>query len=109
MPKRKLLKKLFSILFLLIFFAKMVITLAPLIVNQFDRDTMNAVIMQLEIENNAKGSDTSKELLKDYIYTISSSNFTSLLQNLIKNPTAASDANHRCTFFPSVPTPPPNV
>lgn len=88
----------------------MMITLSPVIVKHFDRDIMNAVIMQLEIENNAKGSsDISKELVKDYLYSSADDIFSRVLQCLIATPSVDDEAAHLRTFFPSVPTPPPNV
>jgi hypothetical protein len=101
--------KVFSNIFLFIFFVKMMITLTPLIKNHFDREIMNAVIMQLEIENNAKGgSDTSKELFKDYLFSLTNSNFSRVLQCLIATPSVDNEDAHLRTFYPSVPTPPPN-
>ena len=51
-------------MFLFIFFAKMVISVAPMITVQFDSDVVNAVIMQLEIENHStKGADQVKDSL----------------------------------------------
>lgn len=110
MPKREYYKRLFSNIFLFIFFAKMMITLTPLIIKHFDREIMNAVIMQLEIENNAKGgSDISKELFKDYLYSAINDNFSRVLQCLIATPSFDNEDAHLRTFYPSVPTPPPNV
>jgi hypothetical protein len=110
MQNREYSKKIFSYIFLFIFFAKMMITLSPLIIKHFDREIMNAVIMQLEIENHAKGgSDMSKELFKDYLYSATESTFLRTLQCLIAAPSVDNEAAHLRTFFPSVPTPPPNV
>ena len=110
MQKREFSKKVISHIFLFIFFVKMMITLSPLIIKHFDRDVMNAVIMQLEIENNAKGgSDLSKELVKDYVHSAVNDNLARVLQSLTPTPFVDNEDAHLRTFYPSVPTPPPNV
>lgn len=87
----------------------MMITLTPLIIKHFDREIMNAVIMQLEIENNTKGgSDMSKEF-KDYLYSAAKDDVSRILQCLIAIPSIDNEDAHLRTFYPSVPTPPPNV
>ncbi|MBC7915560.1 MAG: hypothetical protein H7Y07_15725, partial [Pyrinomonadaceae bacterium] len=63
---KEIAKKLFSILFLSIFLLKMVISVAPLIISHFDKQAVNAVIMQLEIENNAKSNDAKESAVKEY-------------------------------------------
>ena len=106
--RKQIYKRAFSIIFLFIFFAKMVITIAPFIIKQFDRATVNAVIMQLEIENNGKGSDISKELVKEYLAAVHNCDFLRPVQFIISTPFSDDDIAHFRTYYPSVPTPPPN-
>jgi hypothetical protein len=106
--RKRIYKRLFSIVFLFIFFAKMVITLAPFIIKQFDRATVNAVIMQIEIENNGKNLDMSKELVKEYFTAIHTCDFLRPVQYLEATPFTDDEDTHLRTFYPTVPTPPPN-
>lgn len=107
--KKVIAKKVISILFLSIFVSKMVIAVAPLIIAHFDSRTVNAVIMQLEIEH-SKPADGKESSLKEYIaltsysYTILSPAWT--LFSLTVN---RGHDKHHPPFYPSVPTPPPNV
>lgn len=108
--KKELARVIFSGLFLFIFFVKMVISIAPLIVKHCDKKSINAVIMQLEIENNTKESDQAKEKVeKDYVnplkFLVLDSRFTQSLES--KTPTF-NDMGHKQSFYPAVPTPPPN-
>ena len=45
-------RKIYAKLFFAIFFAKMVISTAPIFVHDFDREALLQVVLQLEIENN---------------------------------------------------------
>lgn len=102
-------QKLYGILFLSVFFIKMVICVAPLIVNHFNSDTVNAAIMQLEIENDSKAEvkeTTVKEffLLGDFDFKIH------YLQRIeFPSSTRMAQDKHVQPFPPPVPTPPPNV
>lgn len=108
--KKDIAKKLFSILFLSIFFLKMVISVAPLIIAHCDRQTVNAVIMQLEIENNAKSNDVKETSVKEY-FTLSSFGFTLLhpIQLILTSMISVDHDKHVQAFYPPVATPPPNV
>jgi len=103
-------KKLFSILFLTIFFSKMVISIAPIIIAHFDPCSVNAVIMQLEIENDAKPTDIKEMSVKEYL-TVTSYSVPLVNPVLILTTMTGNDdhAKHLQPFYPSVPTPPPNV
>ena len=108
--KKALANKIFSILFLGIFFIKMVICVAPIIVAHFDKKSVNDVIMQLEIEHSAKESETKQVSVKEYLsiisYAVYSPNHVLIMQaELI----SANHAKHARSFYPSVPTPPPNI
>jgi hypothetical protein len=108
--RKGVVKILFSILFLFIFFTKMVISVAPLVIAHFDKQAVNAVIMQLEIENNAKSNDVKENTIKEY-FTISGFGFTVLhpTQIILAAMISADHDKHVQAFYPPVPTPPPNV
>jgi hypothetical protein len=107
--KKEVGKFFFSILFLSIFMVKMVISVAPLIISHFDKKAVNAVIMQLEIENNAK-SDVKETSVKEY-FTLGSFGFTLLhpIQLVLTSMISIDHDKHVQAFYPPVPTPPPNV
>ena len=101
-------KRLFSFIFLFIFFVKMGIAVAPLIAITLDAKSVYAVIMQLEIEHSTS-TDKGKETVKEYcsnFFAASSPESTLLLTGAQMIP---EDADHFYAFYPSVPTPPPNV
>lgn len=102
--------KLFSVVFLIVFFSKMAITIAPLIVAQFNSESVNAAIMQLEIEHNTKPTDVKEISVKEYL-TITSYSLAIQGPEILLETTAGNDdhAKHIQAFYPSVPTPPPNV
>ena len=108
MRNKLIFKKLFSCIFLFIFFVKILITLTPLITEHFDPKTMHAIIMQLEIEN-SKGEDTTKDSLKkEYVGEISLADFSRFHHHSNSIEFTDDEDNHLRTFYPSVPTPPPN-
>lgn len=105
-------KLVISIIFLSVFTIKMGLSIAPLILT-IDKETVNAVIMQLELESQAKeANDTVKDmnkfvkkgsdLLHDYQFNL---NPLSTECNLRYYTKARPYIN---SFFPSVLTPPPN-
>jgi hypothetical protein len=104
---KELNKKVFSFIFLSIFFVKMVITVAPLIAITLDAKSVYAVIMQLEIES-AQGSDKMKETVKEYFQNSPSINLAGSQQLLTSRADIPDDDGHFRSFYPSVPTPPPN-
>lgn len=101
--------KLFSILFLSVFFIKMVICAAPLVISQFNKQTVNAAIMQLEIENETK-AEVKETVVKDY-FILGNCTFGIQYSLLIVFPseTRMSQDKHVQPFPLPVPTPPPNV
>ena len=103
-------KRVFSIIFLTIFMLKMVISLAPFIVAHFSQITVNAVIMQLEIENNSKTTDIKEITVKEY-FTQNYYGFALAHQVPLILPSMISfdHDKHVQSFYPPVPTPPPNV
>ncbi|WP_069659195.1 hypothetical protein [Arcticibacter eurypsychrophilus] len=107
--RKALAKRLFSIFFLSIFLSKMVISIAPLIIAHLDSKSVNSVIMQLEIEH-PKSVDVKDSAIKEFLnlHTLS---ITPLNPLLILMPVIViSDHDkHIRSFYPVVPTPPPNV
>lgn len=102
-------KKLFSVIFLTIFFCKMVISIAPFIVAHFDSKSVNAAIMQLEIENHGKTLDVKESQVKEYLSVTTHSQFVTHPVLLFDSSSGNNDlAKHLQPFYPPVPTPPPN-
>src|SRR6476661_10823154 len=100
-------KGLFSYIFLFIFFAKMVISVAPLIAKSFDKEAINAVIMQLELEHNAKEVEVEKKMGKEIGSDLFAFNFEQPILHLQKENYYPVDVRHDQHYFPAVPTPPP--
>lgn len=101
----------FSFVFLFIFFAKMVISIAPLIATHFDSKVVNAVIMQLEIETHSSTStDHAKDSLTkgEWLSGIFKFNFEQPQTLIAIKRYLAMQDFHIEAFYPSVPTPPPN-
>ena len=104
-------KKLFSYVFLFVFFAKMVISVAPMVTIHMDSEVVNAVIMQLEIENHStKGSDQAKDSLNkgEWLSGLSKFKFCSPQVDIISKLNTLLRDYPIQAFYPSVPTPPPN-
>lgn len=99
----------YSILFLGVFFVKMALSAAPLIVSHFDKKTVNAVIMQLEIENHAKSSDVKETSVKEF-FTLGNFGLIPLHSALLvlTEMITVDHDKHIRAFYPAVPTPPPN-
>ena len=99
--------------FIFIFMAKMGISGAPVFFTGIDKDIMNAVIMQIELEHDC-GKDTGKTTAKFtdlklvevnhpiFSYEFSSNHFV-LKSSFIEHFKRYVDPYH-----PTVPTPPPN-
>jgi hypothetical protein len=99
------------IAFMGIFTAKMVISGAPMFFSHMDKDLMNAVIMQLEHENN--GDDTSKDNVKfadhKLMFHRYDLTYVPLLISIgITNSFIDHSRRYVDPYHPSVPTPPPN-
>lgn len=105
---KELNKRIFSFIFLFIFFVKMGIAVAPLIAITLDAKSVYAVIMQLEIES-SNGSEKGKETVKEFCNNLIINSFPSSSQLLISDKMFTKDDGHFRAFYPSVPTPPPNV
>lgn len=99
--------------FMLIFSAKMVISGAPVFCTSIDKEIMNAVIMQIELEHEG-GKDAAKDIAKfsDFkllelnhpilSYEFSSSHF------ILKSSFIEHFKRYVDPYHPTVPTPPPN-
>lgn len=97
--------------FLFIFFAKMVISIAPLVADHMNSEVVNAVIMQLEIEHNStKSADQSKDCLYkgEWVNGFSKFNFSRPQVSISLNQYTFLGDSPIQAFYPSVPTPPPN-
>jgi len=98
--------------FLAIFSAKMVISGAPVFLSHIDKEIMNSVIMQIELEHSSDGEGGGKAKVKLCDYKIDfhyDYNFSAELV-LVKVSNSFIDHFKRYVdpFHPSVPTPPPN-
>ena len=99
-------KRSFSNFFLFIFFAKMVISVAPLFFGNLDGKSLYSVIMQIEIEHQTpKGSEAKLE----EIQTFHQHNISRPLLEDGSSTVFSYMNNHVQSFYPSVPTPPPNA
>jgi len=109
--KKEFAKNLFSFVFLFIFFVKMIISIAPLIANQVDNKIVNAVIMQLEIETNAsKGLDQAKDSLSkaEWLNGFYKFDFNRPNSSIAMNTYILMQSYQIQSFYPAIPTPPPN-
>ncbi|RZK58280.1 MAG: hypothetical protein EOO87_00655 [Pedobacter sp.] len=97
--------------FMVIFTTKMVISGAPVFFSSIDKSLMNAVIMQLEVENN--GEETSKGHVKFADHKLMFQRFDVVYVPLVISyglPNSFINHSRRYVdpYHPSVPTPPPN-
>ncbi|RYD92716.1 MAG: hypothetical protein EOP54_20365 [Sphingobacteriales bacterium] len=100
-----------AMLFITIFFAKMVISVAPVIF-RLDNKVVRAVILQLENESKSEKDTTDKETIKekktfDEYYThLVRFNVHVQEVNILHN---QEDLIYDSVYYPSVLTPPPNA
>ena len=97
-----------------IFALKMLISITPMFVDVLDKGTVLQIVMQLEIENTAKGANSNNEDLHESGIKIFKPD---AIDYLSYNPTIENSGQIRhylkneksiCAFHPTVPTPPPN-
>jgi hypothetical protein len=97
--------------FLCVFMAKMMISGAPVFLSHIDKDIMNSVIMQIELEHSADG-DGGKMKVKLCDYKIDfhyDYNFSAELVLIgLSNSFIEHFKRYVDPYHPSVPTPPPN-
>ncbi len=99
------------ITFLGIFASKMIISGAPIIFSALDKGLMNAVIMQLEVEQNSEDSPKVKAKPTDQKLFSHRFDFTTLNINIdcgVSNSFIEHSGRYVDPYHPSVPTPPPN-
>ena len=99
-------------MFIAIFIAKMCISTAPVFFD-LDKKVVNAAIMQLELESEAKENNTDTKnvnnILKKGVDFINVYNFdVNLLLEIDDVDYHFVSKKYIKTFFPRVPTPPPN-
>lgn len=88
--------------------SKMVISVAPLVIAHIDSKSMNAVIMQLEIEH-PKSIDVKDSAIKEFL-NLNTLKIGSISPVLVLMRVFVDDhTKHLPVFYPSVPTPPPNA
>ena len=100
-------RKIYAKLFFAIFFAKMVISTAPILIHNFDKDALLQIVLQLEIENN-NGKSGLDIFAKGYFGLALGISLQPPANFIIERNLVKSDARHIRAFYPSVPTPPPN-
>jgi len=105
-------RKLCCFLFSTIFFIKMVISIAPIYASFYDSDHVMAVILQLEIENHAGKSNSTdlgvEKFTKEFTSITNWDIFCLPVKHLSAKQYIDQDDIHVKSFYPSVPTPPPN-
>ncbi|MGJ1206062.1 hypothetical protein [Sphingobacterium lactis] len=98
-----------------IFFTKMLISITPMFVDVLDKGTVLQVVMQLEIENTAKGNNSNNEDLHESAIKIFKPDaidfyaFNPTVENAGKVKHYLKNEKCICAFDPTVPTPPPNA
>ena len=110
--KKGMVKKLLGVIFLFVFFAKMTISVAPIVADHFDSNIINNVIMQLEIEHSStKGAEQEKEnsCKGEWVSDIKLYNFSLPLYYLCVKNGLSINEGHIQSFYPPVPTPPPSL
>ncbi|MFD1769459.1 hypothetical protein [Sphingobacterium suaedae] len=96
-----------------IFVIKMLISATPMFVDVLDKGTILQIVLQLEIENTAKGNNPSEDLHETgskFFSSLSSDylSFCPIVENLGKARHYLKNERLIEAFHPSVPTPPPN-
>lgn len=86
----------------------MAIAAAPLISQHLRADCLNAVIMQIEIEQETKEEVKGKGM-QEYTLRIPTFIFASTTVFLEVRPVIPESDRHHRAFYPAVPTPPPNA
>ncbi len=97
-----------------IFFMKMLISATPMFANVLDKDTILQVVLQLEIENTAKNTNSNNEDLHEHgvkVFKPDAIDFVNLgllMESSSKEKLYLENEDDICTFDRSVPIPPPN-
>ncbi|WP_245801020.1 hypothetical protein [Sphingobacterium nematocida] len=97
-----------------VFFTKMLISASPMFIDILDKGTILQVVMQLEVELTAKGSNSNNEDLHEHgvkVFkpdAIDYLSFNPSIENNGKQRNYLRNEKDICSYHPSVPTPPPN-
>ncbi|HLS93964.1 hypothetical protein [Sphingobacterium allocomposti] len=96
-----------------IFVVKMLISATPMFVDVLDKGTVLQVVLQVEIENTAKGNSPAEDLHEagSKFFSTTSSDYLSfcpVVENLGKQAHYLKNERLIQAYHPSVPTPPPN-
>ncbi len=110
--QRRVKRKVYSFLFLSIFFIKVLLALAPLYAHWYNKQQVADVIMQLELDDHSDTSDgndlLAEKLAKEFPSYLNWSVFVAPLHYLSVKFFINDDSFHLKSFYPTVPTPPPN-
>ena len=100
-----------ALTFLSLFCAKMLISAAPVFLQKIDKELVNDVIMQVELEHGSDG-ETGKTLkyvdFKIINHTYTSTLVPMLYDFMLTNSFLNHSKRYVNPYHPSVPTPPPN-
>lgn len=96
-----------------IFLMKMLIAATPIFVDTLDKGTILQVVLQLEIENTAKGNNLCEDIHETGSKYFNANNsdyhfFFPLVENTGKQVHYLKNERLIKAFHPTVPTPPPN-
>lgn len=99
-----------AIIFLSVFCAKMVISAAPVFLQKMDKELVNSVIMQVELEH---GSDNETGKTVKYVdFKIINHTYNTYIpvvyDFMLTNSFLKHSKRYVNPYHPSVPTPPPN-
>lgn len=99
-----------AIIFLSVFCAKMLISAAPVFLQKVDKELVNSVIMQVELEH---GSDSESGKTVKYVdFKIINHTYTTYIpvvyDFMLTNSFLKHSKRYVNPYHPSVPTPPPN-
>lgn len=103
---KKIVNKAFSGVFLFIFAMKLAISVAPVLIDNMDEKSLYAVIMQLEIEHESKRNSEAKW---EQIQSLHQFRFSQPMLDVLNSDASCFENNPVQSFYPSVPTPPPNA
>lgn len=107
--KRDSLRNLIGIIFLTIFLVKLSCAVAPIIAQTLSDKKISSVLLEAEMENNAKEGETTKDFsVKEWTQALSDFIFELPLKLLYTSNKVEENSLHVQSFYLTVPTPPPN-
>ncbi len=108
--KRGFLRNLLGVFFLTIFFLKIGISFAPLVIPHFDSKTMSSIMLEFEGDDCEKSPEKIKDCcFKGFYSTENNFSFINPLLALSIKAVTQHANKHLQLYYPSVPTPPPSV